>query len=83
MKLQKNNRLLNKSQSIRLYCLECGGCSPKEVTLCSNADCPLWQYRFGYSAKDKRYKKRMESAERNYPAEYKEILKLLSNSNEK
>jgi len=74
---------LNKSQAIRLNCLDCSGDSPKEVTICHIAHCPLWPFRFGYSTKDKRYKKRMGAAKRNYPEEYKEMLKLISDGDEK
>jgi len=69
---------LNKSQAIRLHCLECSGDSPKEVTLCQVVDCSLWPFRFGYSVKGKRYKERMGAAKRNYPEEYQEMLKLRS-----
>ena len=68
---------MNKSQAIRLKCLECDG-SPKEVTLCHIADCPLWSFRFGYSINDKRFTKRMEAAWRKYPEEYQEMLLLIS-----
>jgi len=74
---------LNKSQAIKANCLDCSGGSPKEVTLCHIANCPLWPFRFGYSTKDKRYKKRMGAAKRNYPEEYKEMLKLISDGDEK
>lgn len=67
----------NKSQAIKQYCLECSGDSPKEVTLCHIVYCPLWQFRFGYSIKDKRYKKRIEAAKKRYPEEYQEMLQLL------
>ena len=69
--------MLNKSKAIKQYCLECSGNSPKEVTLCHLVDCPLWQFRFGYSIKDKRYKKRIEAAQRKYPEEYREMLQIL------
>ena len=69
---------MNKSQAIKLKCLDCAGDSPKEVTLCHIVDCPLWQFRFGYSTKDKRYKKRMEAAKRKYPEVYREMLQILS-----
>ena len=74
---------MNKSQAIRLYCLDHSGDSPKEVTLCHLVDCMLYPFRFGYSNKDKRYEKRMKTAERNYPEEYKEVQRLLSDRNEK
>ncbi|KPJ65095.1 hypothetical protein AMJ44_11005 [candidate division WOR-1 bacterium DG_54_3] len=74
---------MNKSNAIRNKCLECSGDSPKEVTLCLTVDCPLWQFRFGYSNKDRRYKQRMEAAKRNYPEEYKKIMKLLSDGDKK
>ena len=73
---------MNKSQAIRAKCLDCSG-SPKEVTLCHVVDCPLSPFRFGYSVKDKRYKERMETANRNHPEEYKEMFKLISESDEK
>jgi len=73
---------LNKSQAIKAKCLDCGG-SPKEVTLCHIVNCPLYPFRFGYSIRDKRFKKRMEAAKRNYPEEYKEMLKLISDGDEK
>ena len=69
---------MNKSQAIRQYCFECSEDSPKEVTLYYIVDCPLWQFRFGYSIKDKRYKKRIEAAKKRYPKEYQEKLQLLS-----
>jgi len=73
---------LNKSQAIKAQCLDCAG-SPKEVTLCHIVNCPLYPFRFGYSIRDKRFKKRMEAAKRNYPEEYKEMLKLISDGDEK
>ena len=69
---------MNKARAIKLNCLDCSGDSPKEVTLCHIVECPLWPFRFGYSTKDKRYKKRMESAKRNYPKEYQEISELIT-----
>lgn len=68
---------MNKSQAIRSKCLDCGD-GRKEVTICHIVDCPLWLYRFGYSMKDKRFKKRMESAKKNYPKEYQEMLENLA-----
>jgi hypothetical protein len=58
--------------------MRCSGDSPKEVTLCHIADCHLWPYRFGFSINDKRFKKRMASARREYPAEFGEMLELVS-----
>ena len=66
---------MSKTKAIRLKCLDCSGDSPKEATLCPVVDCPLWPYRFGYSMKDKRYKRRMKAAERKYPAEYLELVR--------
>lgn len=34
-------------KTIRIFCLQCGGGSPKEVRYCSSAECPLHLYRFG------------------------------------
>jgi len=67
---------MNKSQAIRLKCLECAGDSHKEVTLCHLVDCPLWTFRFGYSMKDKRYKRRMKIAKEKYRVELKDIAKI-------
>ncbi|MFH0806040.1 MAG: hypothetical protein V1901_04145 [Patescibacteria group bacterium] len=33
-------------KSIRLKCLECAG-RPKDVRLCTNNSCPVYQYRLG------------------------------------
>ena len=74
---------MNKSQAIRLKCLDCCCNSPKEVTICHLVDCPLWQYRFGYSIRDKRYKKRMEAAKRSYPKEYQRMLEMIRERMEK
>ena len=73
---------MNKSHAIKAKCHDCAG-SPKEVTLCHIVNCPLYPFRFGYSIRDKRFKKRMEAAKRNYPEEYKEMLKLISDGDEK
>lgn len=69
---------MNKSQAIRLKCLDCSGDTPKEVTLCHIVDCSLWQYRFGCSSKSKQYKQRMEKAKKRYSMDYQEMLKALS-----
>jgi hypothetical protein len=34
-------------RSIRLYCLDCCGDSPKEVRLCPCTDCTLFPFRLG------------------------------------
>jgi|SRR5690554_530217 hypothetical protein len=34
-------------KSIRLYCLDCCGNSPKEVRLCPCTDCTLYPFRLG------------------------------------
>ena len=69
---------VNRSQAIRQNCLDCSGGVKKEVTLCIIVTCPLWPFRFGYSQEDKRYNKRMAAAKKNYPDEYKDMMKLLS-----
>lgn len=69
---------MNRARAIREYCFECSGDSPKEVTLCNIFDCPLWQYRFGYSMRDKRFKRRMEAAKKNYKKDYQDMLNVLS-----
>lgn len=33
--------------SIRAFCLQCVGFSPKEVELCTAPECPLFPYRMG------------------------------------
>ena len=65
---------MNKSQAIKLKCLDCAGDSPKEVTLCHIVDCPLWQFRFGYSMKDKRYETRVMTAKKRYPSDFQEMV---------
>jgi hypothetical protein len=60
-------------KTIRAKCLECSGDSPKEVTLCHQFDCPSWEYRFGYSIKTMRYKRRMEKAKKQFSKEFKEL----------
>lgn len=72
---------MNKSQAIKLKCLDCNSCK-KDITLCHLVDCPLWSFRFGYSMKDKRYKRRMKAAKKNYPEEYQEMSKLIAEYNE-
>lgn len=69
---------MSRAIAIRKKCLKWCAFSQKEVTLCHLVDCPLWPYRFGYSFKDKRYKERMESAKKNYPADFQEMMKALS-----
>ena len=65
---------MNRANAIKKKCLECSGI-PKEVTLCHIVHCPLWPFRFGYSIKDKRGKKRLESAKERYPKDYQEMVK--------
>lgn len=60
-------------KAIQAKCLECSGGSPKEITLCHIFDCPLWEYRFGYSIKTTRYKRRMETAKKQFPKDLKEL----------
>jgi len=38
---------LSPLKSIRKYCIECSGGSPKEVKLCPIEDCPFYPFRFG------------------------------------
>lgn len=40
----------SKGSVIRKYCLECVG-SPTEIKNCTDLDCPLYPYRFGYNRK--------------------------------
>ena len=73
---------MSKSQAIKKKCLDCSGGSPKEVTLCIIIDCPLWPYRLGFSTKDKRYKKRMQSAKRRFPQEFAEVIRAIRDRSE-
>jgi len=41
---------MSRGTAIKAYCRECAGGSHLEVVVCHLADCPLWQYRTGYSA---------------------------------
>lgn len=66
---------MTRSKAIKGYCLECSGGSAKEVTMCPIPDCSLYPFRFGNSPKSVVYKKRMKTAARNYPEEYKKVLK--------
>jgi hypothetical protein len=68
---------MSKARAIKIKCLDCSGDSKKDVTVCQIVACPLWPFRFGYSSKDQRYKKRMEAAARNYPTEYRDLMNLL------
>lgn len=68
--------MLNKANSIKQKCLECVG-SPKEVSLCHVVDCPLWLHRFGYSAGNKKFRKRIEVARDRYPEEFAEVRSLV------
>ncbi len=68
---------MTKAVAIKLHCLICSGLSHKEVSLCHNLDCQLWSYRFGYSMRDKRFWKRMETARKNFPKDFAELLELV------
>ena len=68
---------MNRAKAIKDKCRECNG-SPKEVTLCHTVGCPIWPYRCGCSADSKQYRRRMESARRRYPKDYKEMVRLLA-----
>ena len=37
----------SRKAAIRAFCLECCGYSAKEVALCTDVTCPLYDYRFG------------------------------------
>ncbi len=67
---------MTKSKIIKLECLECSGGSSKEVTLCAIPRCRYWEYRFGYSPKDKRYAARMQKAAKRWPKEFLEMMKI-------
>lgn len=65
---------MTRTEAIRLYCLDCSGGSPKEVTLCVIGDCPLYPFRFGNSPDTNGYKRRMNKAKENYPQEWAEVI---------
>ena len=67
---------MNRNDSIRLFCIQCSGDSHKEVTLCHIIDCPLWQYRCGYSTRTKAYKERMAKARVRYNTDIKELARM-------
>lgn len=69
---------MSRAKAIKNKCLDCGGSSPKEVTLCHIVDCHLWPYRCGCTVGSKQYQQRMESAKERYPEEYEEMVKLLA-----
>lgn len=48
---------MDKSQTIKKKCLDCGGGSTKELALCPVVDCSLWPFRFGSSDKTKAHHK--------------------------
>ena len=59
---------MTRQRAIYLYCLECAGGTPTEVTFCQLFDCPLWPFRCGYGMATPRYKARVKGAfERNGP----------------
>lgn len=62
-----------RATAIRDFCLECSGFSSKDVSLCFLVSCPLWEFRFGNSAKSKAYKQRMKRAIEKYPKELDDI----------
>ncbi len=66
---------MTRSKAIKLYCLECGGGFPKEVTLCVIGDCPLYPFRFGNSPESGAYKTRMTKAIEKWPTEWAEIIR--------
>ncbi len=51
-------------KSIRKYCLDCAGDSPKEVRLCPAKNCPLYPFRMG---KNPNYSKAKNANEEIYP----------------
>jgi len=60
---------MTKAKAIKSFCFECAGDSNKEVTLCTVFDCPLWEYRTGQSTKSSVYRRRMDTALKNYADE--------------
>lgn len=72
MKLMKKTRL-TRQRAIAKHCRECSGDSPKEVTLCSLLDCPLWEYRCGCHMSSKSYKARITKAFKKYETDVAEL----------
>ena len=66
-----------RSKAIAAKCLDCSGGSSKEVTLCQVVDCPLWQFRFGTSLKNKGFAERMDKAREQFPLEFTDMLKAI------
>lgn len=71
-KAKKASGRTGLNKRIGMKCLDCA-VVPKEVTLCHLFDCPLWAVRFGYPLGNKTYNKRMKTAEKNYPEDFKEL----------
>lgn len=46
---------LTPMKAIRLKCLDCTCNQPKEVTLCTATNCPLFPYRMGKRPKESNY----------------------------
>lgn len=66
---------MTRAKAIKLYCVECSGDSPQEVTMCPSGNCFLYPFRFGNGPNSAAYKKRMAGAISRYPEEWAEIVK--------
>jgi hypothetical protein len=62
---------MTKRKAIKASCFDCAGESQKEVTFCTAFNCPLWPFRTGESPAT--YRRRMETALRNYAPEVAEM----------
>ncbi len=49
----------------------------KEVTLCPSVTCALWQFLFGYTIWDQKFKKRIETANKKYSREFREVSNMI------
>ena len=53
---------MTRAKAIKLFCIDCMGGSPYEVTLCGLMDCPLWEHRLGCGMRSDAYRKRVKGA---------------------
>ena len=64
---------LTQLKAIGKKCLIDCACSPKEVSLCHQFDCPLWPYRFGCTPESDIFRKRTERIKKDFQKELKDI----------
>jgi hypothetical protein len=44
------DRITSPLTAIRSFCVECKGGSPRQASLCSQMECPVWAFRLGQNA---------------------------------